>query len=190
MARPRRRRASGTRAPSLLDRVRAASNLTRLIAIVTLIGGILGLVAWFFPDAKPERRAPTDAQLELLDFQKGVPLARYLRRINQDSSRYSRQQLARDGVVFTVKAVDVSGVKRANLFWTVRDSASGNDLADEHYVHQLAGKFQIRTTGDSGGRPFWVPAPPQAGRYFVYFELSAPNETILASKQTDTFVVG
>jgi hypothetical protein len=190
MARPRRRRSSRSRRRGIFERVREVSSLSVWIGIVTLIAGILGLVAWFFPDAKPKPRAPTDAQLELLDFQKGVTLARYLRRIDQDSSRYSRQQLARDGVVFTVKAVDVSGVKRANLFWTVRDSASGNDLADEHYVRQLAGRFEIRTTGDSGGRPFWVPAPPQAGRYFVYFELVAPNETILASESTDTFVVG
>jgi hypothetical protein len=72
----------------------------------------------------------------------------------------------------------------------VRDSASQSDLADGHYVHQLAARFRIRTTGDSGGRPFWVPAPPQPGRYFIRFELTTPDGTILASKPTVAFVVG
>jgi hypothetical protein len=189
MARPRRRRAR-TQRQGVLDRVRAQPKLATAIAIVTLIGGILGLVAWFKPDWKPKPRAPTDAKLEMLDFQRHVTLRRYLRTINQKPIGYSRAQLARDGVVVTVKAVDVSGVKRADLYWTVRDGASGSDLADAHYVHQLAARFRIRTTGDSGGRPFWVPAPPQPGRYFIRFELAAPNGTILASVPTRPFVVG
>lgn len=159
-------------------------------AIVGCIAGILGLVAWFFPDAKPKPRAPTDAKLEVLDFQRHVTLQRYLRMIKQDGGSYTPAQLKRDGVVTTVKAVGVSGVKRADLFWTIRDSASGSDHADGHYVHQLAGRFKINTTGDSGGRPFWAPAPPQPGRYFVRYELTAPNGTILNSTQTSTFVVG
>lgn len=159
-------------------------------AIVGCIAGILGLVAWFFPDAKPKPRAPTDAKLEILDFQRHVTLGQYLRMIKQDAGNYTPAQLKRDGVVATVKAVNVSGVDRADLFWTMRDSASGSDLADGHYVHQLAGRFKIKTTGDSGGRPFWAPAPPQPGRYFVRYELSAPNGTILNSTQTSTFVVG
>lgn len=158
-------------------------------AIVGLIVGVLGLVAWFFPDAKPKPRAPTDAKLEVLDFQKHVTLGRYLRMIKQDAASFTPAQLKRDGVVATVKAVGVSGVERANLFWTMRDSASGNDLADGHFVHQLAGRFKIRTTGDSGGRPFWAPAPSQPGRYFVRYQLEAPNGSILNSTQTNTFVV-
>jgi hypothetical protein len=177
--------------PGLFGRLKEAPKLVvALGAIVTLIAGVLGLVAWFFPDAKPKPRAPTDAKLEILDFQKHVTLGRYLRTIDKDASGFSAGQLARDGVVVTVKAVGVSGVKRADLFWTVRDSASGSDLADAHYVHQLAARFRIRTAGDSGGRPFWVPAPPQPGRYFVRFELSAPDGTILASTPTGPFVVG
>ena len=159
-------------------------------AIVGLIAGVLGLVAWFFPDAKPKPRAPTDAKLEVLDFQKHVTLQRYLRMIRKDAGNYTPAQLKRDGVVATVKAVNVSGVKRADLFWTIRDSASGSDLADGHYVHQLAGRFKIATTGDSGGRPFWAPAPPQPGSYFVHYQLEAPNGSILNSTQTGAFVVG
>lgn len=185
----RRRRRSNERR-GLLVRVKAEPKLAIAIGIVTLIGGILGLVAWFFPDAKPKPRAPTDAQLEMLDFQRHVTLGSYLRMINNKDGKYTAKQLARDGVVATVKAANVSGVKRADLFWTVRDSASGGNLADARYVHQLTARFQIRTTGDSGGRPFWVPAPGQPGRYFVYFELTAPNGTILASKPTGAFVVG
>lgn len=192
MARTRTRRPRArAKKPGLLDRIREAPKLAAGIgAVVGLIAGILGLVAWFFPDAKPKPRAPTDAAIELLDFQRHVSLGRYLRSIGAKDARYSPDQLARDGVVVTVKAVGVSGVKRADLYWTVRDKASGGDLDDEHYVHQLAAHFRIHTTGDSGGRPFWVPAPAQPGRYFIRFELDAPNGTILASRPTDEFVVG
>ena len=159
-------------------------------AVVGLIASILGLVTWFWPDAKPKPRAPTDAALKMLDFEKHVSLGHYLRGIHKTNTPYSRAQLARDGVVATVKAVGVSGVKRADLYWTVRDAAGGGELSDDHYVHQLAGHFRIRATGDSGGGPFWVPAPPQPGRYFVRFELDAPNGTILASEPTEDFVIG
>jgi hypothetical protein len=190
-ARPRRRgQENGSDRQGLFARLREAPKLTIAIGIVTLIGGILGLVAWFFPDAKPKPLAPTDASLEMLDFQGHVTLRRYLQTIDKKPVGYSPAELSRDGVVATVKAVGVSGVKRADLYWTLRDSASGADFADAHYVHQLAGRFRIRTTGDSGGRPFWVPAPPQPGRYFIRFELAAPNGTILALKPTRAFVVG
>jgi hypothetical protein len=182
---------SGGGRRGILSRLKEAPKLAvSLGAIVTLIAGILGLVAWFYPEAKPKPPAPTDAKLEILDFQRHVTLRRYLLMIRQDPGRYSPEQLRRDGVVATVKAVGVSGVKRADLYWSIRDSASGNDLADPHYVHQLAGRFKIRTTGDSGGRPFWAPAPPQPGTYLVRYQLEAPNATILASTGTDTFVVG
>lgn len=176
------RRRARPRAPKL--------TLARVIAIVTLIGGVLALVAWFFPDWKPKPDEPTDANLEMLDFQRHVTLGRYLQRINEKPTRYTPAQLSRDGVVATVKAVGVSGVERADLYWTVRESASGADYADAHYVHQLAGRFRIKTTGDSGGRPFWVPAPPQPGRYVIRFELTTEDGTILASKPTTAFVVG
>ncbi len=182
---------NGGSSPGFLTIVRESPKLAiSLGAIVGLIAGVLGLVAWFFPDAKPKPRAPTDAKLEVLDFQKHVTLQRYLRMIRKDAGNYTPAQLKRDGVVATVKAVNVSGVKRADLFWTIRDSASGSDLADGHYVHQLAGRFKIATTGDSGGRPFWAPAPPQPGSYFVHYQLEAPNGSILNSTRTGAFVVG
>jgi hypothetical protein len=185
------RRHTAAHAPTILDRIREAPKLAAAIgAIVALAAGVLGLVSWFFPDAKPKPRAPTNAGLEMLDFQKHVTLGRYLRSIGATKTRYTAAQLARDGIVATVKADNVSGVKRADLYWTMRDAASGGELADDHYVHQLAAHFKIRTTGDSGGRAFWVPAPPQPGRYFVRFELDAAGGTILASQPTDAFVVG
>lgn len=186
----RRGHENGSDRPGPFARLREAPKLTIAIGIVTLIGGILGLVAWFFPDAKPKPRAATDASLEMLDFQGHVTLRQYLQRIDKKPVGYSTAELSRDGVVATVKAVGVSGVERADLYWTLQESMSGADYADAHYVHQLAGRFRIRTTGDSGGRPFWVPAPPQPGRYFIRFELAAPNGTILALKPTRAFVVG
>ncbi|HEY8766626.1 MAG TPA: hypothetical protein VIP09_05105 [Dehalococcoidia bacterium] len=191
---PRTRKTRPRRQPpkqsGLFGRIKEAPKLAAAIgAIVATIAGILGLVTWFFPDAKPKPQAPTGAELSVLDFQRHVPLSAYLRQIERKGN-YGVAQLKHDGVLVTVKAIGVSGVKTANLFWTVRDAASGGDLADAHYVKQPGLKLRIRATGDSGGGPVWVPAPNKPGRYFIRLELDAPNGTLLASVPTDDFVVG
>jgi hypothetical protein len=175
----------------IVARIKEAPKVVAVISsIVGLIVGILGLIYLFNPDAKPKGRAPTDATMQILDFQKHVTLARYLRSRQLKNSGYTPEQLARDGVVATVKVVGASGVGRADLFWTVRDVVSGSDITAPRYVHQLAAHFRIKTTGDSGGGAFWVPAPAKPGRYVVRFELDAPNGTILFSIPTEEFVVG
>lgn len=175
----------------ILAAIRAAPKLAAAIAsIVGLVAAILGLITWFNPDVKPKGTAPTDASLQVIDFQKHVTLGRYLRTSRQKDPGYSRAQLARDGIVATIKVVGASGVNRADLFWTVRDVASGSDLADDRYVHQLAARIRIRTTGDSGGGAFWVPAPASPGRYVARFQLDTASGTILASVPTEEFVVG
>jgi hypothetical protein len=174
----------------IVARIKDAPKLVAVIAsIVGLIVGILGLITWFYPDAKPKGRAPTDASMQMLDFQTAT-LGRYLRSRNQQNPGYTRAQLARDGIVATVKVVGASGVGHADLFWTVRDIASKSDLNDVRYVHQLAAHILIKTTGDSGGGAFWVPAPSKPGRYLVRFELDAPNGVILDSLPTEEFRVG
>ena len=175
----------------IVARIKEAPKVVAVISsIVGLVVAILGLFFLFNPDAKPKGKAPTDATMQILDFQKHVTLARYLRSRQLKNSGYTPEQLARDGVVATVKVVGASGVGRADLFWTVRDVVSGSDITAPRYVHQLAAHFQIKTTGDSGGGAFWVPAPAKPGRYVVRFELDAPNGTILFSIPTEEFVVG
>lgn len=178
------------RPAGVFARIKEAPKLVATIAsVVALIAGVLGLVNWFYPDAKPKGSAPTDASLQLLDFQKHVTLARYLRSRGQKGTEYTAEQRARDGIVATVKVVGVSGVDHADLYWTVRDVASQSDLADERYVHQLTARIRIKTTGDSGAGAFWVPAPSEPGRYVVRFELDAASGVILASLPTEQFVV-
>jgi hypothetical protein len=187
----RKRTTPAPKQSGIVARIKEAPKLAAAIAsIVGLVAAVLGLIAWFNPDAKPKGRAPTDATLQLLDFQKHVTLGRYLRTSNHTNPGYSREQRARDGIVATVKVVGASGVGHADLFWTVRDVVSGSDVADGRYVHQLAAHVKVKTTGDSGGGAFWVPAPAKPGRYLVRFELDAPNRTILFSVPTDEFVVG
>lgn len=190
---PRRRAKAAPTPPrtSILSRLKDAPKLAAAIgSIVALVAGILGLVTWFNPDAKPKSRAPTDASLQLLDFQKHVSLGSYLRSIGKSTSDTSPQSLTRDGVVATIKAVNVSGVSRADLYWSLRDVVSERNLSDPHYVHQLAARLHIKTTGDSGGAPFWVPAPATPGRYAPVFELETPRGAILYSLKTEDFVVG
>jgi hypothetical protein len=179
-----RRRGSRAKAPGLLDRIKELPKLaTGISAVVTLIVSIVALVLWILPDPP----GPTHAKLEVLDFQRHVSLGDYLNQNGMKNPGYTPVELARDGVVATVSAVDVSGVKRADLYWSVRPTTGV--LSDKHYRHQLAGHFKIRTTGDSGGRPFWAPAPAPPGRYYVFFELDAPNKTVLATTRTDEFPV-
>ena len=175
----------------IVARIKEAPKIVAVISsIVGLVVAIVGLFFLFNPDAKPKGKAPTDATMQILDFQKHVTLGRYLRSRQMKNPGYTTDQLARDGVVATVKVVGASGVGRADLFWTVRDVASESDITAPRYVHQLAAHFRIKTTGDSGGGAFWVPAPAKPGRYVVRFELDAPNGTILFSVPTEEFVVG
>jgi hypothetical protein len=190
---PRKRAKAAATPPrtSIVSRLKDAPKLAAAIgSIVALVAGILGLVSWFNPDAKPKSRAPTDASLQLLDFQKHVSLGSYLRSIGRSTSDTPPQSLTRDGVVATIKAVNVSGVSRADLYWSLRDVVSERNLSDPHYVHQLAARLHIKTTGDSGGAPFWVPAPATPGRYTPVFELDTPRGAILSSLKTEEFVVG
>ena len=187
----RRAKAEAAKPAGLVARIKEAPRLVAVIAsVVGLVAGILGLIAWFNPDAKPKGTAPTDATMQILDFQKHVTLGRYLRSRQLKNPGYTAEQLSRDGIVATVKVVGASGVGHADLFWTVRDVASESDLGNPRYVHQLAAHIRIKTTGDSGGGAFWVPAPPTSGRYVVRFELDAPNGAILYSLPTEEFVVG
>jgi hypothetical protein len=166
----------------LLGRIKQVPKLAAAIgAVVATIAAILGLADRLWPK---EERAPTDASLSVIDFRKHVSLEEYLRENNRPRSGYNRQQLARDGVVVTVKAEDVSGVKSADLYYRLRDSVSGEDVKRE-----LAGRFKIKTNGDSGGAPFFVPAPDEPGKYLVVFELLAPNGTFLSTVKTETFSV-
>jgi hypothetical protein len=187
----RKRTKAAEPAPTFVSRLKEAPKLAAAIgSIVALIAGVLALIAWFNPDAKPKGRAPTDAKLQMIDFQKHVTLGRYLRSIAHSTSDSTPQALARDGVVATIKAVGVSGVSRADLYWGLRDVASESDVSDPHYVHQLAAHLHIKTTGDSGGAAFWVPAPPTPGRYVARFQLETPSGVILDSTATEEFVVG
>ena len=178
-----RRRAPNTRA-RIIGFVKRRPKLTTISVLVGIVVGILAIVVWFFPDIKPKPKSPTDAALEITDFRKHVSLGDYLNENNLDPSTYKPGQLAHDGVVATVKAVKVSGVKRADLYWTLRDTAS-----DANVGRGLAGHFKITTTGDSGGRAFWAPAPSPPGRYLVVWTLEKADRTILATAKTDEFAV-
>jgi len=166
----------------LLARIKQLPKLATAVgAVVASIVAIIGLVTTVWPDSES---APTDAGLQVLDFRKHVSLGDYLRETNHDASQYTAEQLAHDGVVVTVKAVDVSGVKSADLYYRLRDTVSGADVD-----RKLAARFKIRTNGDSGGQPVYVPAPNDAGRYLVVFELLAPNGTVLNTTKTEEFSV-
>lgn len=176
---------------SIVSRLKEAPKLAAAIAsIVALVAGVLGLIAWFNPDFKPKGTAPTNAELQMIDFQKHVTLGDYLRSTGRSNPGYSAQALARDGIVATIKVMGASGVSRADLFWGLRDVASERNVSDVRYVHQLAAHIHIKTTGDSGGGAFWVPAPATPGRYIARFELYTPRGTILASLPTEEFRVG
>jgi hypothetical protein len=180
-----------TASVSIGSRLKETPKFAATVAsIVGLVAGVLGLVTWFNPDAKPKSRSPTDASLQLLDFQKHVSYGSYLRSIGKNTSAIAPQSRRRDGVVATIKAVNVSGVGRADLYWSLRDVASERNVSDLHYIHQIAAHLHIKTTGDSGGAPFWVPAPSTPGRYIPVFELDTPAGVILHSLKTEEFVVG
>ena len=84
----RKRTKAAQAAPtSIVSRLKEAPKLAAAIgSIVALVAGILALITSFNPDAKPKGRAPTDATLKMIDFQKHVTLGRYLRSIARSTS--------------------------------------------------------------------------------------------------------
>jgi hypothetical protein len=172
--------------PTLLDRVKELPNLAKgLGAIVALIVSLIGLFTWAFPGCSRQAPGPTDGALKVLDLQKHVTLGEYLRTHPVKNANPSPAQRKVDGVVALVRAEGLSGMKRADVYSTVRDAASGADV-EKH----LAGRLKIRAAGDSGGGAFWIAAPSEPGSYYILFELDSPTGTLINTAKSESFSVG
>jgi hypothetical protein len=171
--------------PTLLDRVKELPNLAKgLGAIVALIVSLIGLFTWAFPGCSRQAPAPTDGSLRVLDLQKHVTLGEYLRTHPVKNANPTPAERKVDGVVARVRAEGLSGMKRADVYSTVRDAASGADI-EKH----LAGRLTIKAKGDAGGDAFWIPAPSKPGSYYIFFELDSPKGTLINTAKTETFSV-
>ena len=172
--------------PTALDRIKELPNLAKGVgAIVSLVVSLIGLFTWAFPGCSRPAAGPTDGALKVLDLQKHVTLGEYLRTHPVKSASPTAAERGRDGVVVLVRAEGLSGMKRADLYSTVRDSASGADV-EKH----LAGRLAIKAAGDSGGGAFWIPAPSEPGSYYILFELDSPSGTLINTVKSDPFSVG
>jgi len=172
--------------PTFLDRVKELPNLAKgLGAIVALIVSLIGLFTWAFPGCSRQAPGPTAGSLEVVDLQKHVTLGEYLRTQTVKNANPTPAQRKVDGVVARVLAKGLSGMKRADVYSTVRDAASGADV-EKH----LAGRLKIKAAGDSGGGAFWIAAPSKPGSYYIFFELDSPTGTLINTAKSDPFSVG
>ena len=87
-------------------------------------------------------------------------------------------------MVARVLAKGLSGMKRADVYSTVREAASGADV-ERH----LAGRLTIKAAGDSGGGAFWIAAPAEPGSYYIFFELDSPTGTLINTAKSPSFSV-
>jgi hypothetical protein len=143
-------------------------------AVVGILASLTSLFDWFqAKTTTPSRPSPphTDSRLVAARLsQRDVPLGQYLQDNGQSSRGYTHDELAEQGLVFTVR-VRLKGTvgQRISVNWRMFHS-DGRALPKDLYS-QTAGWFTPATEDHARTVPFWAPYPLNRGRYFVRFSL-------------------
>jgi hypothetical protein len=140
-------------------------------AVVGILASLTTLFDWF--QAKTTTPSPphTDSRLVAAKLsQRDVPLGQYLQDNGQSSRDYTHDELAEQGLVFTVR-VRLKGTvgQRISVNWRMFHS-DGRALPKDIYS-QTAGSFTPATEDHARTVPFWAPYPLHRGRYFMRFSL-------------------
>lgn len=158
--------------------------------LVGLVSGVLSLVFLVMPGLEPqapEREVParkTSARLTQIDLEPGISRGQYLKRTDQPTTGFTRQQLAARGAFIRFR-VRIEGFE--NIPLTLRrevvDARTGNELSE-------SSAFTIKPPTAEVERDWhdWIPLSGRAGRYFAIIKLLDKSEDApLATLKTDTF---
>lgn len=173
-----------------------------ITALVTLIGGVAGLIFLFWPSLRPnEEPTAMGAQLSNPRVELGVTLGEYWDRRrdfilskNAQSTEPTGETRDIDGIVVTVQVVIEGYADKRNLVqWTLIDSETGGRLVDYPALADVSGwpeKFVIPTANsDQNTIELWVEVPPVPGIYALVIDLYDSKDIRLASLQTDPFTL-
>jgi hypothetical protein len=172
---PKRATAWSSAKSTLRTRVaRIGAAVGVVAAVVGLIASLTSLFDWFqAKTTKPSITSPAHIDSRLVAAklsQRNVPLGQYLQDNGQSSGGYTHDELAEQGLVFTVR-VRLQGTvgQQISVNWRMFHS-DGRALPKDIYS-QTPGSFTPANEDHARTVPFWAPYPPRRGRYFIRFSL-------------------
>lgn len=151
-------------------------------ALVGVLAGATSLVDWAgekLSDPLPATIAPEIVSIERHDPQL---LGDWLADTGRSAGGYTRDELARSGLVFGVK-IRIQG-ERGKIFalrYFVVDRDRGARLRGPGFNQEPA-IFRVRNDDQTATELVWVPYPPQPGRYRVTFLLDNAKRQPVAQK--------
>lgn len=149
----------------------------QMTALVTLVGAILAaaisganLVFELWPSLKPDPKAKVGGKIENLALDLNVSCESYLSRGGRRCHAGAKPKDV--GNVFYVRA-ETEGFKRetVRLKWFTYDANNDERLAGLRSSADAEQLFRPQAPIDTQLAQVWVPTPPEAGNYFVRFEL-------------------
>jgi hypothetical protein len=164
-------------APAPAPSEAAGRSLRRLYTIAAAVIGIASsataLLFTLAPDLRPTGRAPAQsAALSDLRVNPDATYGQYLARIDQPRAGFSDQQLGRRGALLDFR-VRVEGFKGTTLLlkWELFDDETGREVNESKAI-RITPTNQV----NEATWQFWVPLPPDSGRYIAIVELMEQKE--------------
>ena len=145
------------------------SGLPTVVALVTLVSTVIGLVFLFKPGCAPQDVGTAD--ISDIRVTKPVTFGRYLQKLELPPGTMSRGMLRRVGamVSFNYQIKGFAG-KSLPLRWELSDSAT-NALVDQDQA------VTIKPSTNDEGRSWyvWVPVPQTKRKYYVTVTIYQPD---------------
>ncbi len=157
-----------------------------VVAGVSFVATVAGLVFLFVPSLQPEPPPPTKGvEISRVTLER-VSFGQYLQRIRQTAEAYEEADLRRRGVLveFNYAMQGYKG-RRLPVLWQLVAESSG-DIVDESDAYSI----EPLANDDRGSWSVWIPMPRDEGRYHVKLQLLNDKGIVpLDRQQTDTFTV-
>jgi len=166
-------------------KLRRRLTLTAIATAVGLVAAGVGLAFDLHPGWRPDPETQLDATMTAGPMESHVTLREYLRRVRRSPTAEQQPVLGIWGdVVYVRQQTDGLKHRRSFLTWYLYNAKTGRRVPSSF----LAGHVRARasTPSDTIVVPVWVQPPPDAGRYFLRFELAAKG-VLLAVADSPSF---
>ena len=158
-------------------------------AVVTLIGGIVGLVYLLLPNPAP----PTPLQKATMTYKGSLPrisLGDFLVETGQDDAGYSDAELAQLGNEYEFD-VTADGLRNKStaIFWNLRglDASELPFKERKRWIHQPLTSFKPTAESYARTAKVWIQYPPFQGTFFAEIAIEYPEYTTLFTLRTRRF---
>jgi hypothetical protein len=143
--------------------------LGKIVAIVTALGTLVGVVFLLLPNLKPEP-PPThlSATINNVSVEHNVTYEQYLKRLRHPTLGYDYRVLNLVGDIINF-SVEIEGFKlqKCPMRWSVHDAQTKALVPEPELVDQLASVLTPEAVYDRAVSYIWVPLPAREGTFFV-----------------------